>query len=451
MAQKQRATLFPFRKLSANAGTQPLSQALSRRMSGRLRRSTIVLLRWMAIVGQSAALLFVVFGLGYELPALQCFLVIVLSVIVNLAVTFALPLDRRVDDLEAVAHLGFDLIQLAALLWLTGGMNNPFALLFLAPVVTSATTLSRPVVVFSGILAASISFGLVYNFQPLPWQPRGFELPFMFRLGSWVALLVGMIFTSLYTWRSARESRRMSEALAATEAVLAHEQKLSALGGLAAAAAHELGTPLATIRLTAKEMSRDAKPGTPMAEDIELLLSQTARCRDILKQLGQRGDEGDLIHDNLSFDVLLEEAVEPYDNLEGAVTIDIELDGEDHPPMIRRQAELLYGLRNLIENAVSYARSSVVLTGGWTDNAILLTITDDGPGFNAAVRDRLGEPYVSGRAEKSKAGGLGLGLFISKTLLERTGATVEFNNRKAGGAIVTLVWPIDAIRAGNNR
>ncbi len=435
MPEKARATIFPFSTFRSE---------MSRQVSGRLRRSTLVLLRWLAIGGQTAALLFVGFGMGYDYPVLPCFLMIALSLVVNLGVTFALPLDRRVEDPEAIGQLGFDLVQLAALLWLTGGMNNPFALLFLAPVVTGATTLSRPVLSLLGLLAAGLSLAMVYNFQPLPWSEEGFELPFVFRLGSWFALIVGMIFTSMYAWRSARESRRMSEALRATEAVLAHEQKLSALGGMAAAAAHELGTPLATIRLTAKEMSRDAKPGTHLAEDIDLLLSQTERCRDILKQLSERGDEGDLFHDNLSFDVLLEEACEPYDGIKAGVTIDIDMNNDDIP-IVQRRAELMYALRNLIENAVSFASSNVVLTGNWSDSEISLSIYDDGPGFDAAVRDRLGEPYVTSRPEKKRAGGLGLGLFISKTLLERTGAKVKFNNRQNGGAEVSMIWPKEAI------
>lgn len=436
--EKSRATLFPF--MSPGEGRN-----YAQSVSGRLRRSTLVLLRWMAIAGQFLAILLVGFGLGYDMPLLACFGIIGLSAIINLVVTFTLPLDRRVGDREAIAQLGFDLMQLAALLWLTGGMNNPFALLLMAPVVTSATTLSRPVLAILGTMAATVSLYMVYNFQPLPWSEAGFELPFMFRMGAWSALIVGMIFTSLYAWRSARESRRMSEALRATEAVLAHEQKLSALGGMAAAAAHELGTPLATIRLTAKEMQREAKAGTHMAEDIDLLLSQTERCRDILNQLGKRGDAGDLYHDNLSFEVLLDEACDPYEGIKSGVTIDIELVGSDQPPILQRRAELIYALRNLIENAVSFARSSVVLTADWSDQDISLKIVDDGPGFDAAVRDRLGEPYVTSRPEKKRAGGLGLGLFISKTLLERTGAKVRFANQEEGGAIITMVWPIGAI------
>jgi len=441
MSEIRRATLFPFRGRKEDVGLTPFS----RQISGRLRRSTLTLLRWMAIAGQSLALLFVAFGLGYDFPIIPCFVMIALSAILNLVLSFSLPLDRRVDDKEAIGQLGFDLVQLAVLLWLTGGMNNPFALLFMAPVVTSATTLSRPVLAFLGVLAASLSFAMVYHFQPLPWSEEGFELPFIFRLGAWFALIVGMIFTSIYAWRSAQEARRMSEALAATEAVLAHEQKLSALGGMATAAAHELGTPLATIRLTAKEMTRDVKPGSDMAEDLDLLLSQTARCRDILKQLSQRGDEGDLFHDNLPFDVLLEEASEPYDDINPRIDIDIDMIGQSDVPTMHRKAEIIYGLKNLIENAVSFADSRVVLTGNWGEDFVSLAISDDGPGFDSAVRGRLGEPYVSGRAERRKAGGLGLGLFISKTLLERSGATVRFDNQEKGGAIVSLTWPKEAV------
>ncbi len=371
---------------------------------------------------------------------------IVMSILFNIIVTATLPLDRRVGDREAGAQLGFDLLQLAVLLWLTGGMTNPFALLFLAPVVTSATTLSRPVLVILGVFAAGLSFALVFESQPLPWDPTGsFDLPLKFRIGTWLALMVGIVFTSSYAWRSAKESRRMSEALAATEAVLAHEQKLSALGGLAAAAAHELGTPLATIQLTAKEISRELKPRSPYREDIDLVLSQTQRCRDILQQLALRGDQGDEIHDQLSVEALLEEAAEPYFGM--GKSIDIQVREDETGPVLRRQAELIYGLKNFIENAVGFARTEVIISGNWTENDLSISIEDDGKGFDANVRDRLGEPYVSGRSDPSKAGGLGLGFFIAKTLVERTGGQVEFGNRAEGGARVNLIWPVRVLTA----
>lgn len=413
---------------------------LSRSTSGRLRRSTLVILRWTAIIGQSFALILVAAGLGFTFPVWPCVIAIATSAALNIVVTAAMPLDRRVSDIEAAAQLGFDLLQLAILLWLTGGMTNPFALLFLAPVVTSATTLSRPVIASLSLLAGALSFGLLFESQPLPWSPPGsFTLDFKFTLGSWIALMVGAVFTSTYAWRAAKESRRMSEALAATEAVLAHEQKLAALGGMAAAAAHELGTPLATIQLTAKEMAHELDPTSPLGEDAQLMVSQTQRCRDILQQLAVRGDEGDIIHDSLSLDAMLREAADPFVGL--GAEIHINVFGDDDIPAFGRQAELLYGLRNFIENAVGFAQTAVEIEGLWDGDTVSIVIRDDGPGFDPAIRGRLGEPYVSGREEGEKAGGLGLGFFIAKTLIERTGGRVTFGNLKDGGARIHLEWP----------
>ncbi|WP_371396541.1 ActS/PrrB/RegB family redox-sensitive histidine kinase [Fretibacter rubidus] len=413
--------------------------------SGQLRRSTLITLRWIAIAGQALALVVVSEALGFSYPYLACSILVGLSAVLNLAVTAALPLDRRVGDVEAVAQLGFDVLQLSALLWLTGGMTNPFALLFVAPVVTSATTLSRRVIWIIFALAAGASFFLLHYSYPLPWMPPGgFTLPFQFTLGLWVALLVGMVFTSGYAWQASREARRMSDALTALETVLAHEQKLAALGGLAAAAAHELGTPLATIQLTANEMARELPSDSHLGEDARLLVSQTQRCREILKQLSSRGDAGDAMHDVLSLESLLEEASDPYFGL--GSQIDIKTHGDGPAPDIRRQAEILFGLKNYIENAVEFAESTVQLIGQWSPDYITIQIIDDGPGFDPAVRGRLGEPYVSGRGEREEAGGLGLGFFIAKTLIERTGGRVGFDNKpKASGAVVTITWPRAAI------
>jgi len=413
------------------------------RTSGQLRRSTLVLLRWCAIGGQTLAVFAVSQILGYSFPLWPCVAMIALSVAVNVVVTAAFELDRRVGDREAGLQLGYDLLQLAALLWLTGGMSNPFALLFLAPVVTSATTLNKAVLFSLGALAIGLSFALLYNSEPLPWDPpESFTLPFIFRLGVWVAIIVGSAFTSLYAWRATKESRRMSDALAATEAVLAHEQKLSALGGMAAAAAHELGTPLATIQVTAKEMTHELDPQSPLGEDAALMLSQAQRCREILAQLSLRGDEGDAIHDALSIEDLLEEAAEPYINFGADISLDVSGSGEG--PILRRQAELLYGLKNFIENAVDFAKTEVKLSGHWDDTTLILAIDDDGDGFDPTLKGRLGQPYVTKRQRPKQvdelAGGLGLGVFIATTLIERTGGKVSFGKSRLGGARVEVVW-----------
>ena len=411
--------------------------------SGQLRRNTLVLLRWGAIIGQSVALLIVSQVLGFDFPLGPCVAMIGLSVFVNIVVTASYELERRVGDREAGLQLSFDLLQLAALLWLTGGMSNPFALLFLAPVVTSATTLNKRVLFTLGTLATALSFILIYSSQPLPWNPaNGLELPDTFRFGVWSAIIIGSAFTSLYAWRATKESRAMSDALAATEAVLAHEQKLSALGGMAAAAAHELGTPLATIQVIAKEMTREVESGTPLAEDAALLLSQAQRCREILTQLSQRGDEGDAIHDALSIEDLLEEAAEPYITFGKDISLDVS--GAGREPVLKRQAELLYGLKNFIENAVDFAESAVFLKGRWDDTTLTLTIDDDGAGFDPSILGRLGQPYVSRRQSPKQvdelAGGLGLGVFIATTLIERTGGKVKFGKSPQGGAQIKLVW-----------
>lgn len=411
--------------------------------SGQLRRSTLVLLRWCAVVGQSLALLIVTQVLDFDLPLGPCLAMIGLSIFVNIVVTASYELERRVGDREAGLQLGFDLLQLAALLWLTGGMANPFALLFLAPVVTSATTLNKRVLLSLGLLATALSFGLIYNSQPLPWNPAGsFTLPLTFRLGVFSAIIIGSAFTSLYAWRATKESRAMSDALAATEAVLAHEQKLAALGGMAAAAAHELGTPLATIQVIAKEMTRELEAGTALGEDAALMLSQAQRCREILQQLSQRGDEGDAIHDVLSIEDLLEEAAEPYITFGKDISLDVAGAGEE--PVLKRQAELLYGLKNFIENAVDFAKTSVQLTGRWDEDSFSVIIDDDGSGFDPAIMGRLGQPYVSKRQQPKQvdelAGGLGLGVFIATTLIERTGGKVTFGKSPAGGARIELIW-----------
>jgi two-component system sensor histidine kinase RegB len=403
-----------------------------------------VALRWGAIIGQTLALIVVSQILGFDYPLMACGIAILASVIVNIVVSLRLPLDRRVSDFEAYMQLGFDLWQLSGLLWLTGGITNPFSILFLAPVVTAATTLSRWVVLALGTMALALSFVLIFYHQPLPWSPAGsFDLPHVFKIGIWMAIFVGSVFTSLYAWRTTNESRKMAFALAATEARLAEERKLTALGGLAAAAAHELGTPLATIQVVAKEMTREVEPGSALSEDAALILSQSQRCRDILEQLGRRGDEGDMIHDVLSPEDLLEEAAEPFIDREKDIVIRCQGFGPE--PVLRRQAELLYALKNYIDNAVDFAASRVELSAQWDDKELTVHIDDDGKGFDPALKGRLGQPYASTRNRAQTAGGLGLGVFISSRLIERTGGRVKYSRSPLGGARIRAVWPRDRL------
>lgn len=419
------------------------AEAVFSRSNRHLRLDTLVRLRWLAVAGQSAAVAGVHFGAGFALPFGWCFAVIAISAWLNIALRIRFPLSHRLKDGPATALLAFDIVQLAALLYMTGGLQNPFAILFLAPVLISATALPPPRTLLLGALAAALATLLSLFHMPLPWSgPERPVLPAAYQFGNWAALVLGLAFTGIYAWRVAKEARDLSDALAATELVLAREQHLSQLDGLAAAAAHELGTPLGTIALVARELTRLAPPEGEMAEDIALLREQVERCRGILGKLSSLQDEDAGPLDQLTLRLLIEEAAGPQRPF--GVPFEITMTGEKPEPICRRNPGMIYGLGNIVDNAVDFARSKVSIAAEWTPTLVLLTIADDGPGFPADVLLRAGEPYLTrGTAESRAGGGLGLGLFIAKTLLERGGAALEFSNRPAPetGARIRIAWP----------
>lgn len=412
----------------------------------RVRLRTLIMLRWLAIIGQTAAVLFVRYGLDVEFPLDWALAAVAVSVVLNLGLA-ARRSQELAKEWEAAALLAYDAVQLAVLLALTGGLQNPFVFLFIAPVAVSATVL-RPAV--TAVLAALtfVCVGVISVWRlPLPWPEGGsFELPALYQMGLAAAVLVGLAFTSVYAWRVAAEEERLNIALAAVQAVLAREQTLSALGGLAAAAAHELGTPLATIHLVAKEMAREAGPDDPRAEDLQLLVTQSERCRAILGQLSAMREQGDVMHARAPIRALLEEIAAPHEGL--GADIHIEARGEG-PLEVRRMPEIVHALGGIVENAVGFARTRVDIEAVWDGETISVTVRDDGPGFSPAILNRLGEPYLTERDREGMAGGLGLGFFISKTLLERTGARLDVRNRRPPnrGAVVKSVWKRTSIEA----
>jgi two-component system sensor histidine kinase RegB len=431
----------------------------------RVRLQTLVRLRWLAVAGQSVAVLGVDLGFGFPLPLGWCLAVIAVSAWFNVFLTLRFPANLRLRNRYAALILGYDIVQLALLLALTGGLENPFSLLFLVPTTISAATLHlRRTLWLMGLALACISAVALFHL-PLPWRPgETLDLPAVYVGGIWTALVCGLAFTGIYAWRIAHESRRMYDALAATELVLAHEQQLSALDGLAAAAAHELGTPLATIALVAKELKREASGMPEISDDLDLLNSQAQRCREILATLTARGAAGDDMLAQLPVSNLLREISSGQDpgdiRLETSATPRPGADGLDEP-VIRRSPALLYGLTNLVKNALDFAQARVALEADWNEQELSIVISDDGPGFELEVLKKLGEPYVTTRPPAGNAGagadggvgdamvkeGMGLGFFIAKTLLERTGANLSLANKSpsAGGAVVRIDWPRGAI------
>jgi two-component system sensor histidine kinase RegB len=417
-----------------------------------VRLDTLVRLRWLAVIGQTAAVVIVYFGLNFPLPIGPCLAIIAVSAWINVALRLRYPMTKRLEPQAAAWMLAYDIAQHAALLFLTGGLQNPFAYLLLAPVIIAATVLSPQRTLLLGMFTMACATLLFFVHFPLPWETgKGILLPPLYTAGMWMAIMLSMLFLGVYAWQVSEESQQLTEALAATELVLAREQHLSQLDGLAAAAAHELGTPLSTITLVVKELSRSIPPDSPHAEDLKLLREQTLRCRDILAKLSQLSSGG-APFDLLPLSTLVEETIAPH--REFGIELVVRLTEESaREPVTPRNPGMLYGLGNLVENAVDFARSRVDIEARWTEEEVFITIMDDGPGFPQEIMDRIGEPYVTssraGRSRKdpsSEVPGLGLGLFIAKTLLERSGADLTFENRisPARGALIRLVWPRQA-------
>ncbi len=422
-----------------------------------LRLQTLVRLRWMAVIGQTGAILWVYMVLGFSLPLGPCLAVIALSAWLNVFLSLRWRTSIRLHERYAAALLAYDLVQLAVLLYMTGGLENPFSFLFLVPVTVSATSLPLERTIWLCVIALISVTVLAVSHMPLPWGPVDeLILPPLYISGVWAALCCGLIFSALYVSRIAREAREMSDALATTEEILAREQKLHALDGLAAAAAHELGTPLATISLVAKELKRDHKDNDSIREDLELLVSQADRCRDILSRLADREAQSDEMFARLNVLVMIDEIAGPLRGTD----VDINLNapatanGEgtaSTQPVFPRSPAIIYGIGNLLENAVDFAASTVDIEVNWDSDEVVITISDDGPGFAQDVIERLGEPFVTTRprylgdavsTDSDGHQGMGLGFFIAKTVLERSGASVALANRAypATGAIVRIAW-----------
>ena len=423
------------------------------RESRRLRLNTLIGLRWLAAAGQTLAVLAAVFWFGLGFPAFACFALIAVSAGLNVALRWLYPVSAQLSEREATIVLGYDILQLAGLLFLTGGVANPFVMLFLAPVTIAAASLSFRRALLLLVLALGAATALLRFYLPLPWIGGGsLTLPPLYEVGVWISLIVSAAFVALYAHRVAAEARRTASALTATELVLARAQHLSQLDGLAAAAAHELGTPLATVALVVREMAAEAPNDPAFADDLHLLEESVDRCRAILRKLSAPSAMSGQAMDISSPIELAELAAAPH--RAHAVTIAVAGEGPEPAPTCPRNPGVLFGLGNLIENAASFAESAVSVRADWTNSTVTIVVSDDGPGFSPNVLARIGEPYLTrrdgARRSEKTGGGLGLGLFIARSLLERAQATLRFENAAppARGAVVIAQWPRDAYEHG---
>ena len=440
-----------------------------------VRLRTLVLLRWAAIGGQSAAVLVASRILGFQLPLTACALVISAAVSVNLVVTMMNPPEKRLSERGTLFSLFFDQVQLVTMLMLTGGLNNPFAMLIVATVTISASALRlRSTLLLGASTIAAIPLLFAAHVPLVQADGTVLEVPPLYIWGFSAALTIGVLFLALYARRIAVEGDRMSEALGATQIALAREQRLAAIGGIAAAAAHELGTPLATIKLTAAELASELEDDpevADLAEDARLIRQEAERCGAIMTDLS-RGGRDDAHVRTAPAATVIGEAAAPH--AERGKRLVIRIGGRPaeevrEQPILHRRPELIHGLRNLVQNAVDFAASTVWVDVEPDERALRIIVGDDGPGFGTDMLPRLGEPYVSARARGSNAAlgayeGMGLGLFIARTLLERTGARLAFANgsetpgrartdgapperARPSGAVIEIAWPRGAIEA----
>jgi two-component system sensor histidine kinase RegB len=433
--------------VSSSPSTRARLHAEPLRHAGRVSLRTLVFVRWVVIIGQLVTVSVVALGFEFPIRLSAVLTVIALAILVNVLAS-VMRQGRALSDRAVASYLAFDILQLSGLLFLTGGLTNPFAVLVLGPIAVAAAVLGRDFSFGLTLLAIVCLAALFASPYDLPWNGGGSpRFPDLYQLGMLIALTLACGFIATYNWSVSGDARRISEALAETQLTLAREQQLTALGALAAAAAHELGTPLSTITVVAKELARDIPADSPYAEDVALIQSQCERCRSILAELARKPEDAEESPFNqLPLEQLVEAAAAPHRMPGIRLEITNTAAPGTEPPILRRTPEIMHGLGNILQNAMQFATTAVTVVAHTDANRITMTVSDDGPGFSPGLLGRLGEPYLSIRDQEHEH--LGLGIFIAQTLLERTGAELTFVNGLEGaleGAAVMIVWPRAAL------
>jgi len=406
-----------------------------------LDKNTLTILRYIAIFGQLIAVNIVFFYLKLEFPVVESYIIIFVGFVTNLFLQFRVKVNQ-LKDTFASFFLLYDLIQLSILLYLTGGILNPFSFLLIIPAIVSSTFLSMGTTITLSIITSFFLFLLSHFYLPLPGVDTNiFNVPNFYKFGILASILIGLVFLSYFGIRFSGETKKRSEALNKLQEVIAKEYELESLGGQAAAAAHSLGTPLATISVVAKELKKEIGSNKEISKDIDLLISQTKRCSEILKKISKKQIEEDSFINLIKLEDLLEEIITSFKET-SSKKIDLLNKNDQNKINIQRTPEIIYGLRNFIGNAVKFSKSKIEVNLESDKKMIKIEINDDGPGIPEDIINIIGEPYIKSKSiELSSNSGLGLGTFLGKTLLERQGANLQFKkNSKLGGALVVISW-----------
>ena len=406
-----------------------------------LDKKTLVVLRWIALVGQYLTINIVYFILNFELPIFYCTAIIVLGILTNFYLKFRVK-ENQLNNFTSTTFLIYDILQLLLLLYLTGGITNPFTILLIVPAIFSSTFLTlKSTINLCIITIAGLVLLTVYHF-PLPHSGNlHFHVPNYYLYAIPVAIIIGLIFLTYFGVRFGLETRKRTEALNRLELILAKEHELESIGLQAAAAAHSLGTPLSTITVVAKELEKEIGNNSKYSKDVNLILSQTKRCSEILKNLSKDQLKEDTFLSNVKIGDLLNEIVRSFNEI-SEKKLSLLVDNNKFNPQIERTLEITYGIRNFVGNAIKYSNSLVDITLESNNKITQIKICDDGPGFSEDIIYVLGEPYIRSKNKIiSLKSGLGLGTFIGKTLLERMKANVKFEKcSKTNGAMVTINW-----------
>jgi len=406
-----------------------------------LDKSTLTILRYIAIFGQFIAVNLVFFYLDLKFPIKESYIIIFIGLLTNLFLQFKVKVNQLKDSYASLFLL-YDLFQLSSLLYLTGGILNPFSILMIIPTIVSSTFLSMGTTIILGIITSFLLFIISFTHLPLPGLDSNiFAVPNYYTIGILISILIGLIFLSYFGIRFAGETKKRSEALNKLQEVISKEYELESLGGQAAAAAHSLGTPLATITVVAKELKKEIGNDKEYSKDIDLLISQTKRCSEILKKISKKQIEEDNFLSRIKFEDLLQEIIDSFKET-SSKQIELVVDNDQNKIAIRRTPEIIYGLRNFIGNAIKFSKSKVLITLRSNKKSIEIKINDDGPGIPEDIIEKIGEPYIKSKSKELKSNsGLGLGSFLGKTLLEKQGAKLTFKSHgELGGALIFLVW-----------